>query len=305
MKFRVKLLHVVLLTYGLHQSVFADQIKDDIFNCNQQIKKGNLEKALDISSALIKQDSKLADAWLCQGKAFMQKSDLAQAEFALKKSSDLQNSETDKMVALGLLGNVEMMQDKAQDALSHYQQAYDLSIKNNVKAYQRVSLNLLGDANSKLSQWASAISNYEGALKLSNNDSERSDVYARMSAMFEASNDLTSAIQYQVKRLISIQHYGNLDEIADTHLELGRLYALNKEYNQAYKSVNKVLADATQQDSPYWRALSHIQLARIDIATGANESATQHFHEAEKLSQQINDESLTAELKSLEQSVQH
>ena len=49
--------------------VNADTVNDNIFNCNQEIKKGNLEKALDISQLLIKQNPKLADGWACQGKA--------------------------------------------------------------------------------------------------------------------------------------------------------------------------------------------------------------------------------------------
>ena len=49
MKFKVKCLHVFLLSFGIINGAYADQIKNDIYNCNQQVKKGNLDKALEIS----------------------------------------------------------------------------------------------------------------------------------------------------------------------------------------------------------------------------------------------------------------
>ena len=281
--------------------VNADTVKDNIFNCNQEIKKGNLEKALDISQLLIKQNPKLADGWACQGKALFSQSEYDKAVPAFNQAIALQSVETERMVLLGQLGNTFLQQNKPQQALEQYELAYALAKKNNVSAYQRVVLNLMGDANTQLSKYDVAKSHYDTAFTLAQNDTERMDVLGRIANMYADSNDFNKAIEYQIKKLLSAERYGSADEKADIQLQLGIFYTQAKNYSQAYKTLNLLLSSAKQFQSDYWQALSHIYLAKLDKLKPDLASADSHIQIAEQLNQNLRDEVIGQEITSLKQ----
>lgn len=295
---------IVLLASSLlclASSVNADVTRDILFNCNQEVKKGNLDKALSISQSLIKQNTKLADAWACQAKALLAQAEYDKAVVAFKQAVALQTVETERMVLLGQLGNTFLQQEKPQQALEQYQLAYDLAKKNNVSAYQRVALNLLGDANTHLSKWELAKSQYDTAFTLSQNDTERMDVLGRIANMYATSKDFDKAIEYQIKKLLSSERYGSADEKADIQLQLGIFYTQAKIYAQAYKTLNLLLSNAKQYQSAYWQALSHIYLAKLDKLKLDSASADSHIQAAEQLNQGLQDEAIAQEIISVKQ----
>jgi tetratricopeptide (TPR) repeat protein len=283
--------------------LYADTLTDEINKCNQSIKSQNAEQALTISAALLKQNNRLADAWLCQAKAFNLQSDAVHAEYGFSQALQFQTAEQDKMVTLGLLGNAEFQQEKFQQALEHYQQAYQMALNNNIKNYQRVTLNLIGDALTKLNRIDEAVGEYEKALKLTLNDTERADNLGRIANAYTAANNIDKAIEYQLRKIIASEKYGSPDQLADGNLELGRLYMLNKLYQQAYRSVNKVLEMASKNDSPFWMALSHVYLAQIDQRNNQFDSAKQHIQSAEKINQQLQDETISEEIKAVQKAM--
>ncbi len=301
-----KSLHLSVLATSLltaSGALYADSIKDQINKCNQYIKSQNAEQALTVSAALLKQNNRLAEAWLCQAKAFNLQSDAVHAEYGFSQALQIQTAEQDKMVTLGMLGNAEFQQDKYQQALEHYQQAYQMALNNNIKNYQRVTLNLIGDALSKLNRLDEAVVEYEKALKLALNDTERADNLGRIANAYAAANNIDKAIEYQLRKIIASEKYGSPDQLADSNLELGRLYMLNKLYQQAYRSVNKVFEMASKNDSPFWLALSHVYLAQIDQHTNQLDSAKQHILSAEKINQQLQDETIAEEIKSVQKTL--
>lgn len=278
------------------QASAVDSIKDSIHQCNQAIRAKNSESAFTISAALLKQNKQLAEAWLCQAKAFTLIEDAPQAENSLKQALQWQTVESERMVIMGLLGNAAMAQDKDDEALSHYQQANQLAVKLNIKSFQRVSHNLLGDVYSKKANVDMAFSQFQLALKLSQNDTERTDVLGRIAAMFFAAKQYDKAIEYQLQKLIASEKYGNVDEITEITLELGQYYGLNGDHAQAYKTLNKVMQSAQKQNNPYWQAIAHLYLANLDITTKQADSAKQHVQQAETLNQGLADEAIAQEL---------
>ncbi len=292
---------LVTLLICFVQSTYADSFDNELIKCNQELKQGNSDKALELSKSLIKTQKQSAPAWLCRAKALLQQSDFEQAKQAFQQAIAFESKETERMVILGLVGNTEFQQDHYAEALSYYQQSYDLSIKNNVTAYQRVALNLMADSNSRLNHIDLAKSQYEASLTLSKNDSERMDVLGRMAQMYANAGQYNLAIEHQVKSLIAAERYGTMDEKADIQLELGQMYAQAKDFGMAYKTLNKLLDTSSSQGSPYWQALSHLYLARLDLLNNQPTAAEQHLSVALQLNQELKDDHLAEEIKSTQQ----
>jgi len=137
-----------------------------------------------------------------------------------------------------------------------------------------------------------AIESYQTSLKLALNDNERADAYERVASIFSQEQKHNQAIEYQLKAAIAYMHYGDLDAQANAGLELGRIYMEAGEFDQAEKSINKILKLSVDNGGAYWEVKSNLYLAKLKIATQQNNDALKFLENAMRVNKEVGDSTL-------------
>ena len=274
---------------------FADDVElnKKIADCNQLVKSGSPEKALDSSSQLIKKYPKNRDAVLCRARAQMALNQFADAVPTLANVDQLSNSPNDHMMALAMLGNAYKGNRQFNEAVASYQQSMDIAKAQKNKSFERITHSLVAEAQALNNQPDEAISSYQSALKLALNDNERADAFEHMAAIYNVQHKHDQAIEYQLKATLAYTHYGDLDAQANAGLELGRIYMDAGEYEQAEKSINKILKLAVDNGGAYWEVKSDLYLAQVKIRNHQNNEAQKLLETAQKLNKEVGDSALS------------
>lgn len=284
---------------------FADdfELNKKINDCNQLVKNGTPEKALDFSNQLLKKNSKNRELVLCKARAQMALNQFADAVPTLTTADQLSNSSNDHMMSLAMLGNAYKGNQQFNEAIASYQQSMDIAKAQKNKSFERITYNLVGEVRALNKQFDEAIASYQAGLKLALNDNERADAFERIASIYNQQQKHNQAIEYQLKATLAYTHYGDLDAQANAGLELGRIYMDAGELDQAEKSINKILKLAVDNGGAYWEVKSDLYLAKVKIASHQNNEAQKLLEASLKLNKEVGDallsEGITATLNQL------
>jgi len=266
-------------------------MENKVSECNQLVRIGKAQNALDISTQLIKQNKTNRNAYACKGRAELALDQFPQAIDSFKQVKQLSVSAIDKMVAQALLGNAYKSNNQTDEALESYKQALEISKTTGNKGLERVSHEMIASALFLATKYDEAISEYQLALKLAQNDGERAQAYERLAECYEKQAKRDLAIEFQVKASLAHTKYSDMDAQVNSQLELGRMYIEANLFDQAKSTIDKVLALA-QGGSEYWEAKSYIYLARLMHAMHNDKEATDFLVKADKLNQKLDDKTL-------------
>lgn len=294
LRFTIALLFAAAVPLSAHT---ADDIAGKIADCNRAISEGDAPKALALAGQVLNQHKDHRDALLCQGRAYGGTGKTQQALQALQAAEKLSEKPLDRIVALTLIGNVQKSAGQSDAALQAYQQSLVLSRGEKNVRFERINLNLIGETQVAAGQLASALENFQTGSKLAANDNERADNYARIADVYNKQGKHDQAIEYQVKSVLMQERSGDADSYAGATLELGRMYSDAKDYLNAEKYINKIIKLGKEQGGPYWEATGYLYLARSKSAYGQHAEARTLLGEAQKISDEIGAQALSAEIR--------
>lgn len=285
---------------------FADDadLNKKITDCNQLVKNGKPEKALDSAGQLLKKNQKNREVVLCKARAQMALNQFADAVPTLTTVEQLSNSPNDHMMSLAMLGNAYKGNQQFNEAVASYQQSMDIAKAQKNKSFERITCNLVGEVQALNKQFDEAIVSYQAGLKLALNDNERADAFERIASIYNQQQKHNQAIEYQLKATLAYTHYGDLDAQANAGLELGRIYMDAGELDQAEKSINKILKLAVDNGGAYWEVKSDLYLAKVKMGSHQSNDAKKLLESAQKLNKEVGDamlsETISAALKQLD-----
>ena len=280
------------------------ELNKKIADCNQSVKNGTPEKALDSAGQLLKKNQKNREVVLCKARAQMALNQFADAVPTLTTVDQLSNTPNDHMMSLAMLGNAYKGNQQFNEAIASYQQSMDIAKAQKNKSFERITYNLVGEVQALNKQFDEAIASYQAGLKLALNDNERADAFERIASIYNQQQKHNKAIEYQLKATLAYTHYGDLDAQANAGLELGRIYMDAGELEQAEKSINKMLKLAVDNGGAYWEVKSDLYLAKVKMASHQSNDAKRLLESAQKLNKEVGDamlsETISATLKELD-----
>ena len=270
---------------------FADdaELIKKIADCNQMVKNGTPEKALDFSNQLLKKNPKNREVVLCKARAQMALNQYTDAVPTLTSVDQLSNSPNDHMMSLAMLGNAYKGNQQFSEAIASYQQSMDIAKAQKNKSFERITYSLIGEVHTLNKQFDEAVASYQAGLKLALNDNERADAFERIASIYNQEQKHNQAIEYQLKAALAYTHYGDLDAQANAGLELGRIYMDAAEFEQAEKSINKILKLAVDNGGAYWEVKSDLYLAKLKMAIHQSNEAQKLLEAAQKLNKEVGD----------------
>lgn len=279
------------------------ELNKKIADCNQLVKDGYPEKALDSSNQLLKKNPKNREVVLCKARAQIALNQYSDAVPTLLFVDQLSNTPNDHMMSLAMLGNAYRGNQQLSDAVASYQQSMDIAKTQKNKSFERITYSLIGEVQALNKQFDEAITSYQAGLKLALNDNERADAFERIASIYNQEQKHNQAIEYQLKATLAYTHYGDLDAQANAGLELGRIYMDAGEYEQAERAINKILKLAVDNGGAYWEVKSDLYLAKVKLVNHQSAEAKKLLEASEMLNKQVGDpyleESITATLSQL------
>ena len=289
---------LVLMVFSVLSYADDSELNKKISNCNQMVKDGNSEKALEESAILLKKNQNNRELVLCKARAQMSLEQFADAVPTLNTVLKLSSAPNEQMMALAMLGNAYKGNQQFNEAATQYQLSMDIAKAQKNKSFERITYGLLGELQILSNQLDEAVSNYQSSLKLSFNDNERADAFEHMAYIYNKQQKHDQAIEYQLKATLAYTHYGDLDAQANAGLELGRIYMEAGDLAQAERSINKILKLAVDNGGAYWEAKSNLYLAKLKITSKQDPDA--YIKATQRINKDLQDSSLQDELNKLQ-----
>jgi tetratricopeptide (TPR) repeat protein len=274
------------------------ELSNRINECNQLIKSDNLQKALDLSSQLIRLNPSSRDVFLCKGRAEVALFQYKQAIESFKTVGRLSSTDIERMMASAILGNAYKTNNQIQEAIEQYKVALETSKTLKNKGFERVSHELIASALFLMMNYDEAIAEYQISQKLAQNDAERADIHERTAEAYEKLNQRDTAIEYQIKASLEHTKYSDMDKQVNAQLELARMYIESGLYDQATNVIEKVLV-LTKDASPYWEMKCYIYMAKLKLALHQNDKANEYLVLANRLNEPLQDKDLSELLHNL------
>ncbi len=270
--------------------------------CNQALAKGDITAALATADKTLKNNKNDKDALICQGRALSERGDL-NAALAAFKLADAQSSDAfDKTIIVLLTGHAYKAAQQYDQAIANYQLSITNAKAANNQAFQRIGQNAIGNVYFETKQYPLALTAYLAGNKLTENDNERGESYERIALTYHNMNQHDLALEFQVKAYIMHQSVGTLDQLAHSSIEMGRYYALVKNYVSAENALNKIINFAKEQGGAYYEAQGSCVLAQVKLATGDTAAAKALIEHAKSIAKSTNDSVLDKEI---DQETQH
>lgn len=291
---KMKSIKFVGLLLAFLVSANASALTKEELACNDLLEKGESEKALQQADIILKVDPKSASALICRGRAFnlLEKPELAIQAFKQVETST--QDAYDRAVALILIGNNYNRLHKYPEAITAYESAQEMSGKyQQLKLYSFMSLGDLQDANNNL---AAALDAYQKAHALSMNDNERGETASKLAATYVKLKQYDLAVENQVKAYLMMEKAGTLDQYAQASVTLGRDYYLNKNYEIAEKTLNKIINFAKERGGAFYEAQGSYVLALVKAAQNDQATAKKLVEYAKKIALETKDQALQQEI---------
>lgn len=271
-----------------------DQEKNEINKCNELVKAGSLDRALEKSTQLLLNNKTNREIYLCRARAQIALNMFSDAASTLSIVDKLSTTPNEHLMAFAMLGNAYKGNNQFSEALSSYKQSMEIARSQKNVSFERITNTLIAEVQLLQNQHDQAITSYQTALKHSLNDNERADVFEHIAHIYSLQQKYDLALEYQLKASIAYTHYGDLDNQASAGLELGRLYIKSNEMDQAEKSINKILKLALDNGGPYWEARSNIALAELMLAKHL--SPDTYIEAATTINKDLNDSFVAEEI---------
>ena len=288
---------LLMLIISVSSYAVNDQEKNEIAKCNELVKAGSSDKALEKSTQLLLNNKMSREIYLCKARAQTSLNKFSDAASTLSIVDRLSTSPSEHMMAIAMLGNALKGNNQYSEALASYKQSMDIAKSQKNVSFERITNTLIAEVELLQNQHDEAIISYQSALKLSLNDNERADAFEHIAHIYNLQQKYNLALEYQLKATLAYTHYGDLDNQASAGLELGRIYIKANEMEQAEKSIKKILKLAVDNGGPYWEAKSNLALAELMLAKHL--SATSFIDEAIRINKELNDLSLADEIAGL------
>lgn len=264
--------------------------------CNKLLNAGNTPAAIDYSKAMLSINGSDKDALLCQGRAYYAADDLNKALVAFELAEKNSNNELDKIVAVFLTGNASYAMKQKDQALASYQKALKQSKMIANKAMERLALNAIGDISNNDKDYQAALDWYLQGFKLAANDNERGESAEKVAGAYHALNKDDLALEYQIKAYLMHDRVGTPDQYAQSSILLGQYYAIVKNYDNAEKTLNKLIKFANEQGGEYYEAKASYVLAKVELARGDTEKAAKLIEKAKLIATRTQDAALEKEI---------
>lgn len=275
-------------------SVNAYALTNDELACNDFLEKGEAAKALQQADKILKINAQSTSALICRGRALNQQDQSAMAIEAFKQAEASTKDAYDQTVAIILRANTLKRLQKGAEAITEYERAIKVGEK-----YQQLKLMAymsIGDVHDSNNATDAALAAYQQAHTLSMNDNERGETASKMAAMYVKRKQYDLAVESQVKAYLMMEKSGTLDQYAQASVALGRDYYLNKNYEIAEKTLNKIITFAKERGGAYYEAQGSYVLALVKVAKNDKESAKKLVEYAKKLAVETKDQSLLDEI---------
>jgi tetratricopeptide (TPR) repeat protein len=264
--------------------------------CNKLLNAGNTPAAIDYSKAMLSINGSDKDALLCQGRAYYAADDLNKALVAFELAEKNSNNELDKIVAVFLKANASYAMKQKDQALASYQKALKQSQMIANKAMERLAFNAIGDISNNDKDYQAALDWYFQGFKLAANDNERGESAEKVAGAYHALNKDDLALEYQIKAYLMHDRVGTPDQYAQSSILLGQYYAIVKKYDNAEKTLNKLIKFANEQGGEYYEAKASYVLAKVELARGDTEKATKLIEKAKLIAKRTQDAALEKEI---------
>ena len=288
------------ITLGLiFISMFLNNVYADntvMIACNKSLEKGDITGALAQANNILSSRKNDKDALICQGRALMANNDFQGALTAFK-SANLNSTEAfDKTIATLLIGNTYKSLKQTEMAINSYQQTISNAQLANNKAFERLAYNAIGDVYVNDKQLTQAVDAYLLGRKLAANDNERGESCEKIALTYHNMNQDDLALEFQIKAYLLHDTVGTLDQYAHSSIELGRYYAIVKNYANAEKTLNKIIKFAKEQGGAYYEAQASYVLAKVKVAIGDIPAAKLLVENAKSIAKATNDKALEEEI---------
>ncbi|CAN4270533.1 NrfG FOG, TPR repeat [Methylophilaceae bacterium] len=264
--------------------------------CNKLLNAGNTTAAIDYSKAMLSLNGSDKDALLCQGRAYYAAEDFNKALVAFDLAEKNSNNELDKIVAVFLKANASYALNQKDLALASYIKALKQSQMIANKAMERLALNAIGDISNNDKDYQAALDWYIQGFKLAANDNERGESAEKVAGAYHALNKDDLALEYQIKAYLMHDRVGTPDQYAQSSILLGQYYAILKNYDNAEKTLNKIIKFANEQGGEYYEAKASYVLAKVELARGDTEKAAKLIEKATLIAKRTQDAALEKEI---------
>lgn len=292
MKLQITLSSILIALF--FNNVYA--VTPEINTCNQAIEKGDAATALTQANKLLSNNKNDKDALICQGRALAIKGDLNGA-LATFKLADAQSTDAfDKTISTLLIGNTYKSLKQYELAIASYEQTILNAKAAKSQSFERIGHNAIGAVYFDNNQLAQALAEYMQGSKLAANDNERGESFERIALTHHILNQHDLALEYQIKAYLLHVSVGTLDQYAHSSIELGRYYAIVKNYVSAENTLNKIIKFAQAQGGAYFEAQGSYVLAKVKVATGDITSAKALIEHAKSIAKNTNDKALDEEI---------
>lgn len=300
MKIKLQLTLSLLASTLFINNVYAENI--NVTACNLALAKGDISTAFATADKMLKSNKNDKDALICQGRALTEKGDLNAALAAFKLAEAQSTDSFDKAIIALLTGHAYKSAKQYDQAITSYQLSITNAKAANNQAFQRIGNNAIGNVYFETKQYPLALTAYLAGNKLTENDNERGESDERIALTYHNMNQHDLALEFQVKAYIMHQSVGTLDQMAHSSIEMGRYYALVKNYVSAENALNKIIKFAKEQGGAYYEAQGSYVLAQVKVAMGDVATAKTLIAHAKSIAKSTNDKALDEEI---DQETQH
>lgn len=293
--------HVIVATclisvFQLAQAQPAANADQQLDVCNQAVEEGDSAKAIAAADDVLQQDAHNREALLCKGRALGVAGQYVEALAAMQAGEQLSATPIEHMVALTLTGNVQRDAKHFDEALASYRKSLALAQAQHDQRFERINHNLIGETLAQTNQLDEALKSYVAGSELAANDDERADNYARIAETYSSLGKYDQAVEYQIKAVLSEERSGDFNRYAYANLELARIHTVGKDYANAEKVLNRVIARSKTQGAPFWEAKSYYYMALEKVANGQQVEAKNLLTQAQQISQKIGADALNKEV---------
>ncbi|MSP87066.1 MAG: hypothetical protein EXR38_05040 [Methylotenera sp.] len=292
MKLQTTLISIVISLFI--NNVYAKNA--ETIACNQALEKGNIDAALVQANKALNAHKNDKDALICQGRALAAKDDLNGALATFKLAEGRSSDAFDKTIATLLIGNTYKSLKQSDLAINSYQKTILNAQAAGNKAFERLGHNAMGDVYVTDQQLEQALEAYMLGRKLAANDNERGESCEKVALTYHNMNQHDLALEFQIKAYLLHDVVGTLDQYAHSSIELGRYYALVKNYVSAENTLNKIIKFAKEQGGSYFEAQASYVLAKVKVATRDIPAAKALIEHAKYIAKDTKDKALEDEI---------
>ena len=269
-------------------------LTNDELACNDFLQNGEAEKALQTADKILKTNAQSTSALICRGRAFNQLEKPELAIDAFKQAEASTKDAYDQTVAMILRANTLKRLQKSTEAITEYERAIKRGEK--YPALKLMAYTSIGDVQDTNNNLDAALAAYQQAHALSMNDNERGETASKLAATYLKLKQYDLAVENQVKAYLMMEKAGTLDQYAQASVTLGRDYYLNKNYEIAEKTLNKIIAFAKERGGAFYEAQGSYVLALVKAAQNDKDSAKKLVEYAKKLATETKDQPLLEEI---------